>query len=619
LFKGWIGKILRVNLTDGSFEVSGIDKRTALEFIGGRGFAVKILWDELERGVDPLSPKNKLVLSTGPLTGLPIPSSGKLVVAAKSPLHAGYGDGNIGARASLQLRKCGYDVLIVEERAERPSILVITGNGVEVKPTDLWGEGSLRAQEELEKEYGRTAGILTIGQAGEKLVRHAVVISDQGRAGGRPGIGAVMGSKNLKAVVMSGENEIPLADEDLLRKLGSEGYKWILSSENYDGWIRQGTMSTVQWAQATNALPTRNFKEGIFEHSENVDGNAMEKYYKVGRKGCLYCNMQCGNLNKIKEGPLKGEIVELDYETAAMLGPNLGIDNMNWILSLNLMADDFGIDTISLGGVLAFVTEAHERGLLSEEEIGLKPEWGEGEKYMEMCRMIAFREGFGDLMAEGTRALAKKIGKGSEAFAMQVKGLEISAYECHTLYGMALAFGTSPIGAHHKDAFYIALEVAEGRDIVNRERVEKLVLMQRRRNFFELVSICRFPWVELGFDLEWYVKYLNAATGANYTWEDVYTISDRVYTLMRAFWIREYGWWGREMDYPPRKWFEEPYTKGVYAGGKLSKETYDQMLSWYYEIRGWDHKGVPRKSTFERLGLSYAAEELERMGIKLED
>ncbi len=612
---GWTGRILRMNLTEEKVQIQQLDGKVAVDFLGGRGFAIKVLWDELPRGTDPLSPDNKLIFAVGPLTGLPLPSSGKVVVAAKSPLTGGYGDGNIGTRAAVHLKRAGYDAVVIEGKAKRPSILVVEDDDIRIKAVEeLWGKDTWETQEILEEEYGKTAGILEIGPAGERLVKYAVVMSEKGRAGGRPGMGAVMGSKNLKALVVRGTKEIPAANRDKLIEMGREAYSEIRNAENYDFWMRQGTMAAFRWCQENSTLPTRNFSEGVFEDADKLDGEAMEKYYKVGQKGCPNCNMQCGNINEIKEGPMRGEKVEIDYENIGMLGSNLGIGNMNYVLSLNLLADKMGVDTISLGGTLAFVTEAYKRGLLSREEIGLEPDWGDGETYLRMAEMVVRREGFGDKMAEGTLALARTIGNGAEKFAIQVKGLEVSAYECHTLHGMALAYGTSPIGAHHKDAWFISIEIAEGRDIINKEKVEKLVEMQRRRSFFECAVACRLPWIELGFNLDWYPKFMEAATGLNFTWRDFYQITDRTYALIRAFWIREFnGKWDRKMDYPPEKWFTDPLTKGPYAGRTLNKGIYDRMLSWYYEIREWDGRGIPTKRTLEELGLDYVIPELEKV------
>jgi len=612
---GWTGKILRVDLSRGKSVVQDLDPKAAVEFLGGRGLAIKALWEELRPGTDPLSPDNLLIFATGPLTGLTLPSSGKMVIAAKSPLTGGYGDGNIGTKASVQLKKAGYDAVIVSGKAEEPSMIVIEDDNVEIKSAkDLWGVTTYKAQDELEKEYGKNAGILVIGPAGENLVKISVVTSEKGRAGGRPGMGAVMGSKNLKALVVKGSKEIPLDNPKELARLGAEAYKDVKSKEAYDFWIRQGTMMTIEWAQENSALPTYNFNEAVFEGFDKIGGNAMEKMYKVSQKGCPNCNMPCGNITEIKEGPSEGRTTELDYENVAMNGSNLGIDNMNWVMSLNLYSDEAGLDAISMGSVLAFATEAVEKGVLSKEEVGVNLEWGNGPAMLELAKMIANREGFGDTLAEGVARASAKIGNGAERFAMHIKGLEVSAYDCHAYLGMALAYGTSPIGAHHKDAWFISIEVREGRGVASKERVEKLIWMQNTRGgFFESSVTCRLPWVEVGFDLEWYPKFLKAATGLDMTWEDLYIISDRIYSLIRAFWIREKGGWTRNMDYPPVKWFEQPLTKGPLAGTKLDRDSYNQMLDWYYELRGWDSNGIPRKSTLRKLGLEYVIPELEKV------
>ncbi len=612
---GWTGRILRVDLTRRKTFVEELSPKMAVDFLGGRGFAVKILWDELRPGIDPLSPDNLLIFATGPLTGLPLPSSGKMVVAAKSPLTGGYGDGNIGTRASVQLKKAGYDAIVFSGRADDPVMLVINDDDVQIKDAkDLWGRDTFEVQDMLESEYGKNSGILTIGQAGENLVNLAVINSEKGRAGGRPGIGAVMGSKNLKAVVINGSKEIPVNDKEELFKLGAEGFRDIRAKEGYDFWLRQGTMMTVEWAQEASVLPAYNFREGVFDGFDRIGGNAMEKIYKVGQKGCPNCNMPCGNLNEIKEGPYKGRIVEIDYENVGMLGSNLGIDDMNWVMALNLYADEVGIDTIGLGSILAFATEAMEKGFLSTDKTGgIKLEWGNGQAMMEMAEKIVKKEDFGKVLAMGHEAAVAELGKETEMFAIHAKNLPVSAYDCHAAPGMALAYGTSPIGAHHKDAWFISLEVKMGRDSITREKPEKLVWMQNvRGGFFENAVACRLPWIELGFDLEWYTKFLKAATGLDFTWNDLHNIANRTYALIRAFWIREKGGWSRKMDYPPIRWFEEPLTKGPLAGTKLSYEGYEKLLDWYYEIRGWDKEGVPTRQTLKDLKLDYVIPVLEK-------
>jgi aldehyde:ferredoxin oxidoreductase len=592
---GWNGQILRVDLTKKKTSIQTYGKDFALTFMGGRGFAVKILWDELPAGVNPLSPQNKLIFATGPITGLPVTSSGKIVVAAKSPLTGGYGDGNLGTRAAVNLRKAGYEAVVIQGKADTPSYIHIEDDKVEILDAqNLWGTGTFKAEEELIKKYGKTVGVLVIGQAGENLVKISPVLSQKGRAGGRPGMGAVMGSKNLKALVIKGTKEIPLADSESLKTLGKEGYAAIKGKENYDFWIRQGTMMALEWANESSCLPSYNFREGIFDEANGIDGYKLEEL-KVGRRGCPNCNMQCGNVIK----DIEGEEAELDYENVGLLGSNIGLGDLKKVALLNRLADDWGLDTISAGNIIGFVMEASEKKLIPETY-----DWGSVDDARTLMENIAFKEGFGATLAEGVKYTAAKIGQGSEKWAMHCKGLECSAYDCHAAPGMALAFATSSIGAHHKDAWLISWEIATDRAAYTKEKVAKLIeLQQLRGGVFESLVACRLPWIEVGFSLDWYPKFLKASTGQDITFDQLHALGDRIYALIRCFWKREYPDFGRSWDLPPERWFIEPLAKGPLKGTKVDREKYMDMLEWYYEMRGWDTTGIPTRKTLENLGL----------------
>ncbi len=603
--KGWNGRILRINLSERKVRIQNIDPEVLLKFIGGRGLAAKILWDELEPGVDPFSPYNKLIIAAGPLTGIVGPSTGKLVVATKSPLTGGYGDGNIGTMASVHLRKAGYDAIIIEGASRKPVYIYIEDEAVDIISAEgLWGKDTFETERLLKEIHGRDIGALLIGPAGENRVRYATIISQEGRSGGRPGLGAVMGSKKLKAIVIRGTKDIPVHDKAELAKTAAQAYSDIKKAPQYDFWMRQGTMATIEWSNENSVLPTTNFREGVFDYYRLIDGYSMEAA-KIAQRGCPNCNMTCGNVVIDAEG----ELSELDYENVAMLGSNIGLGHLGKVAALNKLADKLGLDTISLGNVLGFAMEASEKKLIDE-----KIEWGDYKKARELVLDIAYRRGIGDLLAEGTKRIAEKIGGNSIEWAIQVKGLEVSAYDCHAAPAMALAYGTSPIGAHHKDAWVISWEVRTGRFNYTREKVEKVIELQRiRGGIFETLVACRLPWIELGLRLEYYMKLFKHATGVSMTLQDYYTIADRVYSLIRAFWVREYKeQWSRKVDYPPVRWFKEPLTKGPFKGAKLDLDKYDQMLSWYYEIRGWDERGIPRKSTLEKLGLNDVAKTLEK-------
>ncbi|PUA33705.1 MAG: aldehyde ferredoxin oxidoreductase [Zestosphaera tikiterensis] len=599
-----------VDLTRKSYYSVDIPSDTLRAFIGGRGLAAKLLWDLNQPGVNPLSPENHLIFAVGPLTGYPVPSSGKMLIASKSPLTGGYGDGNIGTRAAVEMRKTGYDAIVVKGASDKPTVLFITCKSVEFHDAeDLWGKGTRETEKKLKERFGSDVSVLSIGPAGENKVLYATVISEHGRSGGRPGMGAVMGSKKLKAVVFKGcEMPEPSNKRELL-KAATEAYNFLKSAPAYEFWVRQGTMGTIVWSQKNSALPTYNFREAVFDDYEGISGDIMEKM-KVASGACPMCNMPCRNYVEYSINGTK-DVAEPDYENVAMLGSNIGIGNLAEVSHLNNVIDDYGMDTISTGNVLGYVMELSEKKLIKDYTL----EWGDFRKALEAVKMIALREGFGNLMADGVMRLSRYVGGEAQDFAMHVKGLEISAYDCHAAPGMALAYGTSSIGAHHKDAWFISLEINMGRDLYNEEKPRRLVLMQNiRGGLFESFVSCRLPWVELGLDIQNYVRFIRAATGVDFTWDELMTVAQRIYSLVRAFWVREFKAegksWGRYMDIPPARWFKEPLTKGPLSGAKVDFNGYNFMLDKYYELRGWNSEGIPKKETLEKLGLDYVASTL---------
>jgi len=609
--KGWTGNILRIDLSNRKVKKESFGEDFARKWLGGRGMAVKTLWDELKAGTDPLSPENKFIVVQGPLSGFSLPNAGKTVVAARSPLTGGYGDGNLGSRITAQMRRAGYDMLIFEGRADKPSYVLIQDDKVEFLPADeIWGKGSYDSMAWLEKKYGKAAGVLTIGQAGEKLVKFAVVRSMEGRAGGRPGMGAVMGSKNLKAIVALGSGQIPAADAEGLKKRGTGDLKQVGDIDKKTGWSRQGTTGVLAWCNEVAALPVHNMRRTHHPEAWRLDGQRLEER-KVVVYGCPNCTMHCG----IAIHDTEKRESELDYENVGMLGTNLDIFDYPQMACLNYLCDDYGLDTISAGGVLGFYADAIEQGAVKGDF-----RFGDFEGARKLLRQIAHREGVGDLLAEGSRRAAEKIGNNSIAYAIQVKGLEISAYNCKFVPGMALAFGTSPIGAHHKEAWVITFEINQtSRDSYGPEKAQKVIELQRiRGGLFEAVVSCRFPWIELGWKVENYADYLKLATGIDWTMDELWQVSDRIYAMIKAFYAREFPDISREVDYPPAVWFDPKNadTEGPIAGKVLDRKKYDELLSHYYRLRGWDERGVPTRATFEKLGLAAEAKELAKF-VKL--
>ena len=605
--KGWTGNFLRINLTNREVKKEKYSQEFAKKWIGGRGYAIKILWDELKPGIDPLGPENKLVVALGPISGITAPNTGKLQVAAKSPLTGGFGDGNIGSKVAVQLKKAGYDFLIIEGKTDKPTYIYINDDDVELlSAKETWGKGTYNTLEWFYNKYSRNVGILTIGQAGENKVLYSVIRSMEGRAGGRPGMGAVMGSKNLKAIVVKGTKDIPVAEPEEMKKIGINGLKKVKKLDKETGWSKQGTTGILAWCNEVAALPVRNMRKTSSKEAWKIDGERLNKK-RVATYGCPNCTMPCGIAILDREG----HQAEMDYENIGMLGSNLEIFDLDQVGSLNYMCDDYGLDTISAGASLSFYADTIDQGVIKGDF-----KFGDAEKAKVLLRKIAHRKGEGDFIAQGSKKMAEKIGQGSEAYAMQVKGLEMSAYNCKFVPGMALAFGTSSIGAHHKEAWIIYYELNKtARDSYGKEKAEEVVRLQKiRMGLFECLIACRLPWVELSLNPDYYVEYFNKATGLNYAMQDFCEVSDRIYSLIRAFWVREFPDWSRERDFPPKIWFDPSNAdeEGIIAGKILEYDKYEQLLDYYYEIRKWDKRGIPKKQTMKELKLGEEADELEK-------
>jgi aldehyde:ferredoxin oxidoreductase len=387
-----------------------------------------------------------------------------------------------------------------------------------------------------------------------------------------------------------------------MKELGKADLRTVHAMDKEAAWSIQGTTGVLPWCNEVAALPVHNFRGTHHPDAWKVDGERVHAA-RVATYGCPNCTMQCG----IGIPDDEGHEAEVDYENIGLLGPNLDLYDLAQVAALNYLCDDYGLDTISAGGVLGFYADAIERGAVEGDL-----RFGDAAGFKKVLGMIARREGeIGNLLAEGTLRAARAFGHGSEDYAMQVKGLEISAYNCKFIPGMALAFGVSPIGAHHKESWIITFEVKQTtRGSYGRDKAQKIVDLQRiRGGLFESIVTCRFPWVELGWGVEHYPTYFNTITGSDWKLEDFWPISDRIYALMKLFWLREYPQTDRSADFPPAAWFDPANvdTEGPIAGMILDREQYDGMLQHYYDIRGYDARGVPTRATLEELGLGAEA------------
>jgi len=607
---GWTGSILRINLSSRTAKKESYSEEFAHTWVGGRGFATKILYDEVMPGTDPLGPDNKFIVALGPIAGIPAPNTGKAVVAAKSPLTGFYGDGNLGTRVSEHLRKAGYDALIIEGRADRPTMLYIEDDRVEFLPADdLWGKGTYAANDYIYGKYGVGVGVLNIGQGGENLNRYAVVRSLEGRAGGRPGIGAVMGSKRLKAIIVKGTRSIPQADPQAMRALGSGDLKKVGRIDKQTGWSIQSTTGVLAWCNEVAGLPVRNFRKTHHPDAWKIDGERLNNA-RIATYGCPNCTMRCGITIHDREGRES----ELDYENIGLLGANLEIFELDQVGSLNYLCDDYGLDTMSAGCVLSFYADAIDQGATAGDF-----RFGDAEAAKKLLTMAAHRDGkLGNLLAEGSLRMARQFGYGSEAYAMQVKGLECAAYNCKFIPGQALAFGVAAIGAHHREAWIITFELKNTtRESYGPEKAAKVIELQRiRGGMFEFIVACRFPWIELGWGLENYPHYFNTITGLKWSLDDMWRVADRIYGLIKLNYLREFPGTTRQADFPPAVWFDPANAdkEGPITGKVLDAEKYDGLLQHYYDQRGYDRRGIPTKATLARLGLEKEAAAAEKFG-----
>jgi len=605
MLNGYGGQVLRVNLTRGTAEKSDLDPDLAKDYLGGRGFAAKVLYSELERGTDPLGEANKLVVAAGPLSGLLIPGAGKTTFAAKSPATGGYADSNVGGLLSAEMKYAGYDLIIVEGISPKPVYLFIEDDTAELRDASgYWGQGAITAETAMKKDLGEDFQIALIGPGGENMVKFACICHDYGRQAGRAGVGTVMGSKKLKAIAIKGTKSIPVADVSEFRRAGREMLEFCKKSDAWDVWVRLGTAGVNVPSNEWGSFPTRNFQSGYFENMDKMTGEYMREKIVVTDKACFGCPCACGKYSYTQKWDVHVEGPE--YETAAFLGADVAIADIEDVAYANYLCDELGIDTISAGNVIAFATECFEKGIITGKDTGgLELSFGDSEAVFELIRKIADREGIGDVLAEGARHAAQVFGGESSDFAMQIKGLEISGYESRDAPAMMLAYMTADVGGHHNRAWAITYDIEVGRDGVTPDKAAKVIDLQHIRPLFDCLGACRLQWVELGLPLDSYVPAMKSITGVERSWDDLTHVAERVWNLTRAFWVREHEEFGREWDYPPVRWYTDPVPTGPSKGKVLSKEDVEKLLDMYYEQRGWNQNGIPTREKLDQLGLDF--------------
>ena len=610
-------KILFIDLSTGKIEKENIDPYIARKFLGGLGLGAYYLYKNVPKNVDPFDPQNVLIISPGLLVASGIPTASKTVFVSKSPLTGGFGRAVAGATIGPELKKAGYETLIIKGKAEKHSIIVIKDDEVKIENTDLWGKDTRETQLRIKEKYPGFA-TAAIGPAGENLSKIAIIDCEE-RQAARTGLGAVMGSKNLKAIAVKGTKKVILSDPDKMKELIK---KWVNILKDHPASrddMKYGTGEFYAWMNTQRGtFPSRNWQQGYFQKSydflkegelSKIDPYYWAPKYVTGYHPCPGCTKPCGHIFEVKDGKYAGTKVDgLEYEIMYSLGGNLEIDDPEAVGYLSLLSDLYGLDAISAGVTISWAMEAIEKGLLKGD---LK--FGDADSVARILKEMATREGeLGRLLADGVKAAYTRLGKGKE-FAMEVKGLEPPAYDIRGIKGMALAEAVAFRGACHNTASIYTTELVgkwwkfENVDRFNsKAKGYEVKIHEDLMMIYDNLGICQFT--SNMFFIDGFTDILRAYTGMDFTVSEILVAGERIYNMARAFNVRE--GFSRKDDYLPERVLKDPIPKGVSKGSFVRKEELDSMLDEYYQARGWSMDGIPTKAKLHELELDDIANEI---------
>jgi len=600
---GYQGKILRVDLTNEKITTEPLNKEWAKQFIGGKGLGARYLFEELKPGTDPLSPDNILSIWTGPLVGTLTPLTGRYVLVTKSPLTGTFLDSYAGGFFGSELKYTGLDGVIIKGKAKKLSYLWINDGKAEIRDAkNLAGKDTFKTEELVRKETGhKFTRVASIGPAGEKLGLISSVTSDITRNAARGGTGAVFGSKNLKAVAVKGSMGVEVQNIEEFTKMAKEMVlKDVVENPDHAGMITDGTPILVAMSNDAGILPTKNWRTGVFEDSKGIDSEAVKSRVLVRKKACFDCAIACGSYSKVKSGIFKGAATEgPEYETLGLCGSNCGIGNVEAVVKFVEDCDRLGLDSISAGNVVALAMDLYEKGVLTKKDTGgLNLKFGNEEAYAKMPSMIANRQAIGNILADGAKRAAKKIGKGAEKLTVEVKGMEYPAYDPRGTIGMALAYATSDRGACHLRAWPVAADAYGSQDPWSPEGKAAICVEDQTRTSVKWSFIfCDFYSVNFPN----MAKYYSAVTGVQSSEEHLRKVGRRIWNLTRAFNVRE--GFTRKDDTMPERMEKEPLPDGKPKGHVVPRADFEKMLSEYYKLWGWDDQGRPTKKALDEVGL----------------
>jgi len=612
---GYAGKILRINLTKNQRKVQHTEKQLMKKFLGGRGFNSKRLYDEVPKDVEPLSPQNKLIFATGPLVGTAFPLGARFNVSAKSPLTGILGDSNAGGHFASEMKFAGYDQIIIEGKSQKPVYIFIEDREVRIiDAKHLVGKDTYETTETIKNDLGnRTIQVATVGPAAENRVLYAGIFANLARPAARTGMGTVMASKNLKAVVLKGTGSIEIADPRRFWKIVEDIREETYVHPQY--WSRRvmGTTRILMIANELGFLPTRHFTSATFEHAAKVSGEKLAREYNVKNRACFSCIVPCSRIYVIREGEYAGLYGEgPEYEALSSFTARVGNSNLNLALKAVDLANRLGLDAITTAECISWAMELYERGDLTKNETdGLELTWGNGKAILSLIEKIAHRKEFGNLLADGVRKASEKLGKGQE-IAFHVKGLEIIQADPRGLKGYGLGYAVASRGADHlRSEPFIELSdnPKRGKEMFGvPEATLRLAYKGKGKliRYFEnwcaiidSLEVCK----NLAENMELLpfnraAEIAEATTGIHFTEERMFEIGERIVNLERAYLVRE-GIRRRD-DYLPARFLKEPLPNG---NSKGAVHEIEPMLDEYYEQRGWDKTGVPKENTLKKLGL----------------
>lgn len=616
----WSYKALRVNLTNSTTSVEDYPKNWIRQYMGGRAFGAYHLLKEVPAGADPLGPENILIFATGVLAQCKLSGASRYSVLAKSPLTGGYGEAEAGGWFAPELSAAGFNAIIFEGQAESPVYLWIKNGEAEIRDaSEIWGLGNKQAYKYLREDLGKVR-VSQIGPAGENLVKFAHIVNELRHAHGRSGMGAVMGSKKLKAVVVSGSAPPQIADQEAFDRLRKWHNQFLLESFFGKYFRERGTTSGVEYQNVMGGLPTRNFQDMTFEEVAKISSQVLMDNYSKGHGTCYGCVLRCKPVSHIKGDEIADPVMGgPEYETLGALGSMCGVSDLGAVVRGNALANDYGLDSISLGSTIAFAMECYDKGLITKEDTdGIALKFGNADALLEMTRRIAYREGFGDLLAEGVKHASQVIGKGSEAFAMHVKGQDFPMHDPRGKFSQALAYAICPTGADHNTSSFDNTYAKKGAMLdyaaplgiyqtvpeydLGPEKVRLYLYLHHEKSLFNSLLLCNFvtePMTPL--TLTKVAEVVQAVTGWDVSGWELMKVGERGTTLARLFNLK-HGFTAEDDRLPPRMF--EPVKAGPKNGKVIDPQEIQTAIETYYAMMGWDSSGVPTPTKLVELGLS---------------